>query len=196
MRDQIIEKLQRELAEELVKESQVVYVLVEVRKFLDHSRKSVEPTNDFRALRMFCDWVVHVSLTGYGKGTILDDFDNAYAERRKWQDMEKTHDAYSLKALRDELRQFARTKDLPTGFVDDGVAWGRFLKLYARVVSECPLVYCPRQGPKCIKSATLRIREVPEDALIEALAEVGVQWDWEFLLQGGRVHKLTYRYIF
>jgi hypothetical protein len=195
MRDQIIKKLQHELAEELVKESQVVYVLVEVRKLLDHS-SSIQPTNEFKALRMFCDWVVHVSLTGYGKGSILDDFDNAYAEHRKWREMEKTHDAYSLKALRDELRQFARVKDLPTGFVDDGVAWGRFLKLYASVVSECPLVYRPNHRPKYIESATLRIREIPEDAIIEDQAKVGVQWDWEFRLQGGRVHTLRYRYIF
>jgi hypothetical protein len=196
MDHEILRKLRHELTSELVSESQVTYVMVEIRKFLDHSRDQGGSAPEFKALRMFCDWVVHVGLTGYGKETILEDFDNAYSQRRIWADVEKTEDVYSLGPLREELLRFAKSNDLPTMFVEEGVAWGRFLKLYASIVSECPLHYRPSHEPKHIKSARLIFGAVPDDALSESHARVGVQWDWLFVLADGSQHSVKYRYLF
>jgi len=59
-RDSIIQKLREELLLPLRRESQVVYLMAEIRKYLDH-RKTNEQA-DWRVLSFFCNWALHIRI--------------------------------------------------------------------------------------------------------------------------------------
>jgi hypothetical protein len=63
-RDALQAKLKAILREAPRSEAKVVYVLVEMRKFLE--REGREKEKQFSTLKFFCDWVVHSKLTKGG----------------------------------------------------------------------------------------------------------------------------------
>jgi hypothetical protein len=58
MPPEIIYKLQRQLVKGVVDEAHVVYVMVEIRKLMDHFKRKT----DFPWLSLFCDWIVHTGI--------------------------------------------------------------------------------------------------------------------------------------
>ena len=56
-------------------EMQVVYVLVEIRKYLE---QNAELRKRHPALNFYCCWVVHSEAAGHGADRILDRFDRLY----------------------------------------------------------------------------------------------------------------------
>lgn len=57
MKDAIIKKINNEISGEIDKESQVFYIMGELRKLLDRLRDV--SNNDYKIIRFFSDWVVH-----------------------------------------------------------------------------------------------------------------------------------------
>ena len=72
MEDQIIAKLRRELERPITAESLVDYLLVEVRKLMD--RKGLQ----YDTLRLCCNWVAHVKLSGDAARRIVTHVDVLY----------------------------------------------------------------------------------------------------------------------
>ena len=78
MQDELIRKIQHVLDRRITNETQVVYLLVVVRKLMDrdHHRDPI--------LRTFCNWVVHTSLENRtdtdGCSLILKEFDHSVTE--------------------------------------------------------------------------------------------------------------------
>ena len=61
-RDAIIDKLDQELKYFPVRrESQVVYLLAEIRKVIEHEREQ-DPTC-FEVLELFCNWALHITIS-------------------------------------------------------------------------------------------------------------------------------------
>jgi hypothetical protein len=58
--DSIIQKLREELLLPLRRESQVVYVMAEIRKYLDH--RKTDQQADWRVLSFFCNWALHIKI--------------------------------------------------------------------------------------------------------------------------------------
>ena len=56
----IIEKLHNELKLPLKRESQVLYLMAEIRKYLEHEKEN--GTNDFPELEFFCNWALHTKI--------------------------------------------------------------------------------------------------------------------------------------
>jgi len=196
MENEIIQKLRAVLAAPIETEAEVVYLLVEIRKFLDHVRR----TQKFPVLRMYCNWVVHISLDRHGTGSILESMDNALALKSTVEfgaALQRAFDIFSFDRLRNELRQFLQRNSLPTNLMDDPAQWGRLLQLYVNVVSECPLVFKDQRPTGCrfalrrrnnfrsksISSATLVVQEIPDTHA--PAGYVTVAWRWEFKLRGG-----------
>jgi hypothetical protein len=75
----IIEKLNRELEQDIVSERQVVYILVEARKLLEQQGT----LHNFRALKLCIDWAVHPKLRGPDAQGVLRQFDAYDAEYQK-----------------------------------------------------------------------------------------------------------------
>ena len=63
-REEIIEKLNEFLNNHipLTEECHAVYLMVEIRKILDHKRTTGQ-SEDFSLLRFYCDWTVHTEKT-------------------------------------------------------------------------------------------------------------------------------------
>src|SRR6266700_3460097 len=72
MEDRIIAKLRRLLEIPVTTEPLVVYLLVEIRKLMD--RKQVQSDT----LRLCCNWVVHVELSGEAARRIVKHVDAMY----------------------------------------------------------------------------------------------------------------------
>lgn len=70
-RHSIIDKLDHELKHlPIRRESQVVYLLAEIRKVIEHERE--HSPGCYEVLELFCNWALHIryhanrTLTGYG----------------------------------------------------------------------------------------------------------------------------------
>jgi hypothetical protein len=148
MQNEIIQKLHAVLASPLETEAEVVYFLVEIRKYLDR----VGGKQPFPVLRMYCNWVVHISIDRYGRGSILESMDNVLALNSTGEfgaGLQEAFDIFSFDRLRNELNQFLQLNSLPTNLVDDSAWWGQFLHLYVNVVSQCPLVFKDQRPSGC-----------------------------------------------
>ena len=138
-RHSIIEKLQAYLANPVVTEAGAVYLLVELRKMLEHDGTK----NKFPVLNFHCNWVVHTKLS-----------DSAVAEKivRHFDDLpnllEKVKNKHipisaemerliNQQQLRNELRGCLESYGLPiTPCTDD---WIQFSDVLCRVIEDCPL---------------------------------------------------------
>jgi hypothetical protein len=143
MQDQITKKIAAERERGITTESQAVYLLVEIRKFLDRKGASAPA---YESLRLYSDWVVHIDLKGPRAQSIVKRADAFYP---KLIAGELTKDERSdfgkmflLDRFREELGQlFAALNIRP--FED--TEWNRFLSCLLNVVEDCPL-FCKNGG--------------------------------------------------
>ena len=70
----ILEKLQRALQQDLREECQVVYILVEIRKFIEQAGD----LDNYHALDFHCSLALHTTVTRVGARRILERFNRAY----------------------------------------------------------------------------------------------------------------------
>ena len=197
-RSAILDKLETKLAGPPRGEADVVYLLVEIRKYLDH----VNPSGGMYAvLRTYCDWPVHILLDRSGAKSLLRSLDDALAaksteiERRKA--IRAAFERFSLIQFQQELRQFLQAENLPLLLVDDRACWGQFLKHYVAVVSDCPFVFAGRPThPRAIRKVTLQINEATKSAENAVEGMVNVVWTWclEFADGTKRTISNTYGY--
>lgn len=141
MERDIVRKLSDELAQQIVSERQVVYVLVELRKLLE-GRHTLD---EYDVLKLCCDWAVHPKLSRAPANRIVRLFDEYEAKYR--------HESVGVaQAGMPELVEFCGHKQFRVQFIDacesNGVAagapkdddwWRSFLRQYSEVVKDCPL---------------------------------------------------------
>jgi hypothetical protein len=180
---EILNKLSGKLASPLKDEADVVYVLVEVRKYLDR----VDPkANSYPVLRTYCNWAVHTQLER-GARSFLQALNKAFAgssrETRK-NAVDAAISQFSMTEFRAELLRFLRSNGLPLLLVRDSACWGDFLTHYVSVVTECPLIYLEKdwQPGDEIKQVTLVTDEltknIPEKARAKGVEGVVLVWAW------------------
>jgi len=181
----IVRKLQTELVRGISTESQVVYVMVKIRKLLDLERDQIT-TPAYSMLRLCCNWAVHVELSRSDAQKVVKMADALYTRLLKGelseQEKEEFRNVLNLNRLREELNQFLTDKHLQ-GFSEG--QWNSFLDCFLRTIEDCPLV--------CRASNT---SEVDEVVLIKELGEENRRPDgdppqilWALCFQGH--HKLT-----
>jgi hypothetical protein len=134
VRNDIIEKLKKLLSEGIRRESDVVYLLVEIRKLLDRNEYA-DPL-----LRLFCNWVAHIEISGARSGSslILKEFDPEYPNAGE---ILRGPAHYSFYSFREHLGNCLLHFGLPTQLVEKNIDWVRFTVLYTLVVGECPILY-------------------------------------------------------
>ena len=136
--DILYEKIRRELDDlPISTEPRVMYLLVEIRKVLDHEGD----TETFELLRFYGDWCVH---------TILDR-----RVARKLVQIVQQKDTTSSRIitfgkLRTELRLFLGTYNLPTQIALDENLWSEFRSKLSNILLDVPVVY--KVGDKVIGS--------------------------------------------
>src|SRR6266498_3959033 len=133
--DAIIEKLERELQEPITSESQVVYLLVEIRKLIELNKDVA----NYRTLKFCCDWVAHPVLEGSEARSIvrqLDKYQEVIEEMNNAADGEAlTADMSFLDALdgvlrlsrfRSELGAYLGLRGLSSSIADCDKEWANF----------------------------------------------------------------------
>jgi hypothetical protein len=137
MEDEIIRKIKAELELGIKTESQVVYLLVEVRKLLDKRPTSFE---GFTSLRLYCDWAVHERLSSNRLARdVVKRADTLAAQFEKpdAQLEEEFKLVFSWNAFREDLSQFLEKIGL-LRFSER--QWHIFLARFLNVIEECPLL--------------------------------------------------------
>ena len=108
----LLEKLRKALTVPLEQEMHLVYVLVEIRKYLELGNRR---RKQYPVLHFHCCWAVHSKAKGLGTDRILLRFDQAFehfrraseAPKEMWAELAKT---MGLQKLREEMREFLKAK--------------------------------------------------------------------------------------
>ena len=141
MRNRIIEKLNGELQKDLTSESQVVYILVEIRKIINEHDKDEE--FKYPVLSFFCDWVVHTRMDRRSAASMLDAFQNFFRGLDAHLEIKKPTNFYPFvmfMVLRRQLKLFFKRNDLPDSLTDVSDNWKKFLMLLKSIIADCPIV--------------------------------------------------------
>jgi hypothetical protein len=136
-RPAIIEKLKRELQENITAEKQVVYLLVEVRKLIESNQDGA----NYRALKFCCDWVAHPGLKGTEAQNIVRQIDEFQRMTEAMSDspsgqkltvdtsfFEKLGEILRLSRFRRELGDYLNLQGIDSSIADDDRKWANFLK--------------------------------------------------------------------
>jgi len=140
-RDALLVELFPLLNEEPQNKGDVVHVLIQIRKLLEHQGKP----ELYWALNFFCDWIVHTQLTRGGAPKILKLLDERLPtfDARNPQGIDPdgmVMSILSFELLRRDLRGFLQVNDVPTRWVDDDFTWQAVVRFYAQQVLDIPLV--------------------------------------------------------
>jgi glutaredoxin-related protein len=128
MKEDILQvKIKRELGTLPINtESRVLYLLVEIRKVLEHDdvRESI--------LRFYADWVVHTKLD--------KSFSQKIYEELKSRDSRGGANILNFERLRKDLKQFLIKYQLPTDLVEVDKHWISFRENLIDILIDVPIV--------------------------------------------------------
>jgi hypothetical protein len=132
---QIVEKLRLEFDGEITSERQVVYILVEIGKLLEHDNAK----RTFPTITFYRDWAVHTKLDRSEFADELVRLFDDYITSNNATASDKLKELVGPLKLRRELRTFLAHHDLTFSCCEDGVLWKRFVKYLAGIIDETPL---------------------------------------------------------
>lgn len=195
MRDAIKDKLNSILQRAPSSESEVVYVFVEIRKFLERGGDALE--KQFATLKFFCDWIAHVELTLGGAKNALARLDPEIGTTGPFDPTKVTptsqfYRLMSLEPLLEEAKRFCSDYGFPTQWALNPLAWRECMRSYGRVIEDCPLAITRNKHAKrYIKRLTLQVakEDVKNESGIESFS-----WDWFFELSDGQSFALRHQF--
>lgn len=183
-RRQIIEKLRNELSQDITTERQVVYILAEIRKYLE----LINTPEKFSALYFYCCWALHTRMNREGAVRILERFDKAHrfaiASRVTAlnelpesirEDIQRT---MMYAKFVEQFHDFVKTEQLVDDLVRDVYRWVKFLSLYTDIIEECPLELAG-QGIrlKHVKAVDVKkVRRLPSAPAQAGIIMFGSEW--------------------
>ena len=144
MEHDIVRKLRAEVERGISTESQVVYIMVKIRKLFDLDKQRAALA--YSTLRLYCDWAVHVELGGPQAQNIVRMADAFYPKLLKGEVTEQEkydfRSAFSLNRFREELNQFLIDQRIRPLSEPE---WNSFLACFLNTIEDCPLK-CKAQG--------------------------------------------------
>jgi hypothetical protein len=144
-------KLSLEFKKDIVDESQVVYILVETRKLLEHDNAK----SQYQTINFYRNWAVHTKLALSALADELVGLFDDYISSNNKTASNRLETLIKPTTLRDELTTFLAVHNLTFPSCTDDILWKRFVKLLAGVIEDAPLHYLP---PK--KTATVPTKYV------------------------------------
>ena len=135
----IIKKLKKFLQNHLKfkDESEVVYLMAEIRKILDFKRGS------YKILRFYCNWVLHNKLDESSKDLskkFESNIDFTKSEKEIAREMNSKHaDFLKLNDFKNELKDFFENYNLPLDLINQK-NWVVFIKLLLNIVNYLIMV--------------------------------------------------------
>ena len=143
MKEAILEKINLELSNDIDTELKVLYLLAEIRKYID--RCGQEEKNKYPNLYFYCNWVLHIKMDRTPAKIILNRFESIFSSTNNMKEMsnifiKQESDFYSFVDLKKELLDFLKVNDLPTELLKNSNRWFKFKKLLVEILMDCPLV--------------------------------------------------------
>jgi hypothetical protein len=143
MKAAILNKISQELSNDINTESKVLYLLAEIRKYIDGC--SQKEKNKYPNLYFYCNWVLHIELSHSPAIKILNRFKSIFENINDLKKMSKIfikqeRNFYLFIDLKKELRNFIEANGLSTKLLENTNKWSRFKKLLVKILMEAPLV--------------------------------------------------------
>jgi hypothetical protein len=190
MKNEIVGKLRAHLSDPVETESQVVYLLCQVRKLLDMQPRDPK----WLALRFHCSWALHIDLSMAGTTreflTRVDDYvwnrlNTPHRDEKEeiaWE--QRAHEMIlefiDLPTFRTKLREVLNIHSLPTTVCDDNKLWFKFLAAYSGVVEDVPLTCSGKGMLKVVDKVTFRKGQAID------IANMPFWMAWEILQTNGQ----------
>ncbi|MGA2877035.1 MAG: hypothetical protein ABSE82_16075 [Nitrososphaerales archaeon] len=190
MKNDIAEKLNREFAQDIVSERQVVYILVEARKLLEQQ----VTLKTFPAFSLCSDWAVHPKLNRANAQFVLRHFDAYETEYRKSgvtvaeSKLQPLLDFMSHKKFREEFIGAIGPHGVRVDRLASDEFWRAFIQNYSAVVQDCPLEAQANTTQFVNNVTCLAWPKEQADALYPGRHVV--QWNWN-LKSGAPKEKLV-----
>ena len=135
MKDHILEKLNDVLLMHSIEEPTVLYLMIQIRKVLDHLGENV--ANRYTLLSFYCDWVAHINMDRAPARRILEKLSASLKYDVRPMDQDAT-EIIGFINLRKELTEFLRDNRLYTIWVDKD-SWYKFRACLLEILIDCPL---------------------------------------------------------
>jgi hypothetical protein len=176
MEDDIVRKLRSELERGISTEAQAAYLLVKTRKLMDLDEgKGTEPNYDM--LRLCCNWVVHVELSGGNAQQIVRMADTYYPKllegKLTEEEKQEFRKVFSLEKFREELNLFLHNKKLPPL---SGTGWHAFEACFLNTIEDCPLVCKSKEKSNHVDEVVL-IKQVGEEDRVPDGSAPAILWE-------------------
>jgi hypothetical protein len=194
--DAIRDKLEAILRKSPKSEAELVYVMVEMRKFLEREGQIKE--TQFSTLKFFCDWVLHPVLEYSGAKNVLKRLDpeigvSGPIDPHNVKPSSELFQMMSLGPLLAEIKSFCVENNLPKHWTSDPIAWRECMRIYGHVVLDCPLAINRKDAPsRYIKRLTLRNAVDSQ----EHTDKRSFSWDWCFELSDGNSFVLHHEFAY
>jgi len=161
--------------EKSLEKERVVYIMVEIRKFIDQSG---DKHSKWPELNFWCNWVVHSKLSGAFAIDTLDKMEKYVIDypNKKFHHSSFNEQFISLERLRAKLFKFLQYEDLPLEVLDIP-QWNLFSKYLLETLGDCPLEK---------KDGLVRKFEFTKKSYIPEAEEFSI--DWELIFYGSRTN--------
>lgn len=144
-RQEIIEKLDRELKKDLREECQVVYILSRIRKILEAVKtvSSIGSDRKYQLLWFYCSWVLHYVMDKSSTQKLLkklfaDEIDNKKSAKENARMLKCNNpDFFKLSSLKLELHEFFKEHELSFDLLDN--KWSIFCPILLEIIKETPI---------------------------------------------------------
>lgn len=149
MEKDILYKIRRFLTRKNLfdEECHVVYLLVEIRKFLDRLKEDDQSKESYFLIRFYCDWIVHTSKTKITLEIkdVMEKIDKFIPKDKKKYSLLASVNQPDIRfvymdKLRIELELFLKDYDLPNSLVSNENKWLLFIQTLIRVLADQPIL--------------------------------------------------------
>lgn len=140
-REEILEKINKELEKGINNESQVVYILSRIRKFLETNKQK----GKYKYLNFYCNWILHSKLDEKRTTSFLHDM---FEQSIDWnEDIKKIAEKiksghknfFKLSNLKSDLKEFFKKYNLKNDVLDRN--WISFSIILLDIIKECPIIF-------------------------------------------------------
>ncbi len=154
-------KLELLLSTGITTEVQAVYLMVGIRKLLEHQQAKKQ----YKDLKFHCDWALHSKLEGSTAQGILKLFDAANIHLKTGVEFRNLPSGLrteieritKMKYFEEQLEDFLKSNGLPSMDTTRSDGWIHFEHLYAKVVEDSPLVMKAKNTSASVASVTLKV---------------------------------------
>lgn len=134
---EILEKLNREINKKIFEESQVVYILSRIRKYLE----TKELKRKYKYLNFYCNWALHSRINRTEPvSEILRDFNNGI-DNGKFLKFEYFYN---------DFKSFLDDEKLNSEIILENENYLRFINLLLDILSDTPVEFYPDDKKKII----------------------------------------------